>query len=243
MADALLSFEVSRKDTERFAEVMQRAQDELGVTPKNAITWAGYFVSKSLGAASKKAPKLRKIVVNPDAKGKGAKKRMRDPSFVKYGVFTYDGNGEKTFVPISEPQYKGLITFASRTTGQMLIKDMATGEVHRLQGSSKAEQVTPGISRDKRRIIKRSGLLKDSWKWAGKMTRKGGSASIMGAQDSVNVKWTGQRFAPTLTLANNLRYAADGLKHGDNGVEHVMEKAANSMANRINDRLEKALQS
>lgn len=238
MADAILSFEVSRKDTERFAEVMQRAQDELGVTPKNAITWAGYFVSQSLGAASRKAPKLRKIVANPHPNAKTDGRRA------KFGVMKYTPEGIEYFQPIYRTGEFGKIRFQDKKTAVWLVRDRITGEVKKEQWTTgTGEFDMAGIAQSPKRKIGRSGLLKASWKAAGKMTRKGGSASIMGAQDSVNVKWTGQRFAPTLTLANNLRYAAFALKHGDNGVEHVMEKAANSMANRINDRLEKALQS
>ena len=244
MAGVALTLNVSKADTARFAKLISRAQNELGKSPFDAVNWAGYFITRSMAAATKVAPKLRRIVANPDfkqAKASVKRKMKNDPNFARYGVFAYNKKDEKTFVPIIEPEYRRMFTFTSKTTGEILIKDLNTGEVHRLQGKSKAEQITPGISKDKRRIITRSGLAKKAWTWARGNTRKGGSTSIDGAKSAMAISWSGGKSNPTLKIYDNLHYASDAFKKGESGVENVMSKAGDALANRIDAALGKVI--
>ena len=66
MAGVALTLNVSKADTARFAKLISRAQNELGKSPFDAVNWAGYFITRSMAAATKVAPKLRKIVKNPN---------------------------------------------------------------------------------------------------------------------------------------------------------------------------------
>lgn len=237
MANFASSVLWDRADVDRFASMIVRAQNELGKTPFDAINWAGYFVTKSMAGATKEAPKLRKIIANPhpDAKTDGRR--------AKYGVMRYTPDGKEYFQPIYRTGEFGKIRFQNKKTAVWLVRDKATGGVRKETWSTgTGEFDMAGINQSPKRNIKRRKLAKQAWSWAQKNTRKGGTVSIMGAQNVVNVLWGGKKSAPSLTISNNLRYASDAFKGGESGVAGVMEKAANSMANRINDTIEKAFQ-
>lgn len=243
MQGVTLSLDVSKADTARFAKLISRAQNELGKSPFDAVNWAGYFITRSMAAATKVAPKLRKIVKNPNPRAfnqKGGK--ARDNRRAMYGVNKYDRSGVEYFVPIYRTGEFGKIRFTSKKTAEWLVWNKITGEVHKQQWETgTGEFQIAGIMQSKKRIIGRSGLAKQAWKWAQSNTRKGGSATIDGAKNAMQIKWSGKRFNPTLTLENNLRYAIDALKTGEAGVENVMSKAGDALANRIDAALGKVL--
>lgn len=138
--------------------------------------WSGYkacekaivYMAKSAGKLTKVAPKLRKVVENPFLIGSDGKRKKRVESAAKWGFYTYGSNGEKKFNPIFGVNYAPYyVTFKSATTGQMLVKDLRSGKVHRLRSNVKGgiETSKSNASKDKRLIIKRSGNARDSWMW------------------------------------------------------------------------------
>ena len=241
MADVALSLDVSKADTARFATLISRAQSELGKSPFDAVNWAGYFITRSMAAATKVSPKLRKIVKNPRARAfdqKGGPKR--DNRMAMYGVNKYDHSGVEYFVPIFRTGEFGKIRFVDKKTAEWLVWDKITGKITKAQWETgTGEFQIAGIAQSKKRKIARSGLAKQAWKWAQSNTRKGGSATIDGAKNAMQIKWSGKRFNPTMTLENHLRYASDAFKTGEAGVENVMAKAGSQLANRIDAALGK----
>jgi len=157
--------------------------DKIEVTLANALSaateicgWSGYkacekaivYMAKSASKLTKVAPKLRKVVENPFLIGADGKRKRRVESAAKWGFYTYKSNGEKRFNPIFGTEYaKYYVTFRSATTGEMLVKDMRSGKVHRLRSNTKGgiETSKASASRDKRLIIKRVGTARDSWMW------------------------------------------------------------------------------
>lgn len=243
MAGVALTLNVSKADTARFAKLISRAQNELGKSSFDAVNWAGYFITRSMAAATKVAPKLRKIVKNPNQRAfnqKGGK--ARDNRTAMYGVNKYDRSGVEYFVPIYRTGEFGKIRFTSKKTAQWLVWDKITGKVSKQQWETgTGEFQIAGIAQSKKRNITRRGLAKQAWKWAQSNTRKGGSATISGAKNAMQIRWSGNRISPTLTLENNLKYAIDAFKTGDAGVENIMRKAGDSLENRIDAALGKAI--
>jgi len=243
MQGVTLSLDVSKADTERFAALIARAKNELGKSPFDAVNWAGYFITRSMAAATKTSPKLRPIVKNPDPRAfnkKGGKKR--DNRFSMYGVNRWDKDSNQYFQPIFRTGEFGKIRFIDKKTAEWLVWDKVTGEVHKQQWETgTGDFQIAGIAQSKKRNIGRSGLAKQAWKWAQSNTRKGGNATIDGAKNAMRIRWSGRRFNPTMTLENNLKYAIDAFKTGDAGVENVMAKAGDQLANRIDAALGKVI--
>ena len=219
-------------------EAIRRAQDVLGKTPKNAISWAGALVCRSLVARTIQSPKLRKIVPNPAFKGKGGAARKRDMRRARFGVMKYrPQSDEQYFLPIYRGgEYGAKIKYISRD--KVLLK---VGSNWVPYDAGREEWQAKGIMDHPKRKIGRSGLAKKSWSWAQRSTRKGGTATIMGAPQAVEIKWNNSKDAPRLKITNNLRYIIHALRGGKSAVNEALLAASSAMKKRIEQELAKAI--
>jgi len=217
-------------------ESIKRAQQALGKSPKNAISWAGALVCRSLVARTKQSAKLRRIVSNPAFKGKGGADRKRDMRRARFGVMKYK-QGVETFVPIYRGgEFGAKIKYISRD--KVLLK---VGRNWVPYDAGREEWQAQGLQDHPKRKIGRSGLAKKSWGWASKSTRKGGTATIMGAPQAIEIKWNNSKEQPRLRITNNLRYIIKALKGGKSAVNEALLAASSAMKKRIEKELAKAI--
>jgi len=76
-----------------FMRTMRRAEKELNMSTSSAVAWAASLIARSLSAATKTAPKARRIVKNPNKKA--ATDRRRAP----FGVMAYDRYRQESISP------------------------------------------------------------------------------------------------------------------------------------------------
>ena len=132
--------------------------DATGRTKTQAVAYAMRRFCESARAATKPGKKLRPIVRNPDAS-------KDTPTMPQYGVMVYSQNAEPAFVPILGGRLEdGRLRFISKTTGELLEKDTATGVVSRATVGLEAEQKeTMNVKSSRLRKIKNAGLCKRAW--------------------------------------------------------------------------------
>lgn len=234
-AQAAISIEFPREDLRAFQHQIERMQKELGMTLKKSVQWAGVKLCDSLSASTKVAPKLRKVVANPDARAKTDGRRA------KFGVYRYV-KGRKVFTPIYRTGEYGKIRFTSKSTGERMFRDPTTGEVHRVTWDTGTQpDQMPGIAQSPKRKIGRSGLAKKVWRWAKARCINGGRCTLMGPNIKATVDWKDLTNNPTLVIDNKLRYAVQAFRGGRQDVSAAMIRAADGMRKLINDKV-KALQ-
>lgn len=233
MPSAAFSVSIPPQDVRALADLMQRARTELHKTMKQSVGWAGYYITRSLSASTKVAPKLRKVVRNPDERWKTDRRRA------PYGVMRFAKDGSQYFRPIFRTGEYGKIRFYDKKS--MSWFEHFRGDPHweRLpSGPDDAGNIAPGIMTDKRRNIGRRGLAKKSWQFTSRSMRGGVSASRpVGVYDvpvTASVRWYGGNDDPTLLIENYLRYINKAFKtSGDQEVRSVTARAADAMRNRI----------
>jgi hypothetical protein len=185
----------------------------LGLSGYKACEKAISYMAKSAGAMTPRSPKMRKVVRNP-AKN----------STAKYGFYSYDSHGNKVFNPIYDVQFqRWMIRFPSNTTGEMLIKNLKTGVVHRDRSQTVGGMETSkaAIKNDWRLIIGNSGLGARSWMWGLKGFSK---KKIPGVTDIV--PFTGPALCGIL-LTDRVKYLTKIIP--SSLVEEVSRKATNSI--------------
>ena len=219
---------------------MERASRELGKDLGDVVDWTARFIAGSLAASTKIAPKLRRIVRNPD------KRYKTDARRAPFGVMAPTGPERvMAFRPIYKTGEFGKIRFFDKKTMAWFTRDAANpkGRWEKIasgQDVANPEIIVPGIMNDRRRKIGRRGLAKKSWKWAETHTRRGGTATISQARDAITVSVYGGDINPTVRITNRLRYIEDAFKtKGKQVVTSTLARASEKMRNRINDRLEK----
>lgn len=153
---------------------LQASVETFGKSGYKACEQAIVYMAKSSAAMTKVSPEKRKVVQNPAYKA--------NRKLPRWGFMTYSGS-KQVFAPLTSVEYeKYMVRFESATTGEMLVKDMRTGIVHREQGRSRAEKDIVGIRNDKRLKIKNRGLARRSWMWGIKGLSKGPLAGVTDIQ-------------------------------------------------------------
>ena len=139
------------------------SMDITGRTGEQACRHAMILMAHSARAKTRKSPKLRKIVKNPDERWKTDRRRA------PFGVMVYR-NGKEVFKPIFRTGEYGSIRFFDKKSASWFDRSGPNGNTWNKIASgadvANPELVVPGIKTDKRRNIGRSGLAKDSWLWS-----------------------------------------------------------------------------
>jgi len=234
-----LQIEWSKSDVNDFMRTMRRAEKELNMSTSSAVAWAASLIARSLSAATKTAPKARRIVKNPNKKA--ATDRRRAP----FGVMAYDRSGKKVFRPIYRTGEYGKLRFFDKKSVSWYERDKGGGSWNKIQSGpdiGNPNLVAPGIKTDKRRLIGRRGMAKKAWRWAATRTRNGGTANLMRVPNVARVTITGKNTAnPKIRIDNNLRYAGAAFKSGG-AVNEAIAKAQRKMAHEIERRVAKKLE-
>jgi hypothetical protein len=226
-------------DLKRFQGLLVRAEKELGKSTKQALQWGVITASKSIGASTKVAPKKRKVIkATPKLLGINTKGMTKtDRAIMKaniakapFGVMMYL-KGQPVFRQIEKLNVK-LSTFRSKTTGEMLARDMRTGKVHKLDNwvNTNREAVKDAGEMVK---IRNAGLCKKMWGWLSSNARRSASNS-----NKADINWSSSGWS--VTVRNLLEYA--GLAFGGKGmqpVETAMKRASDSIEAKINMALDK----
>jgi hypothetical protein len=219
---------------------MQRAQTELGKSADKALADTGSYIGHALAAATRVAPKLRKVVKNPHPDA------GRDMRRARYGVYRYvnaeGAASEKVFVPIYRTGEFGKVRFKSKTTGEYLVRDQ-DGTVRRQEITlGDNEFSTPGIMESPKRRIGRSGLAKKSWQWTARHTLTGGRGQVHDVPAAAEIQWTRQGKVIMLRIINYLRYMEHALVGGRQSVDTTAQRATNKMRNAIDERVKEIAQ-
>ena len=235
-----VSIEFPKRDAAALVAQMQRAQRELGKGLRDVVSWAGTFVALSLAASTKTAPKLRPIIENPD------KRYKTDHRRAPLGVMAPKGpQRTMQFKPIFRTGEFGKIRFFDKKTASWFRHSPGDHHWEKMPSgpdTANPEITVPGIMTDKRRNIGRRGLVAKSWRFLGKVSRRGGSVSVFDVSRAAIASWSGGTENPTLRLDNELRYAADAFKtKGRQAVDSALLRASEKMRNQISDRVSKKM--
>ena len=229
-------------DLKRMEEAIQKAVNETGQSLKSAGQWAGRFVCGSLAASTRVAPKLRRIVRNPDTRWKTDRRRA------PWGVMAPLGRERVMgFKPIYRTGEFGKIRFFDKKSMSWFRRDAANPKgkwesIPSGQDVANPELVAPGIKKDKRRTIRRRGLAKKVWQAAKTRMVTGGTLNGHGVSNIGRVVVCGDKNNPTLRIENNLRYAMDAFKtDGKQAVESTLRRAGDRMLNRVADKVAKQM--
>ena len=226
-------------DLKRFQSQLARAEKELGKSAKQALQWGAINVAKSIGASTNVAPKKRKVIkatpaiLGMDTAGmsKAEKAAIRqDIKTAPYGVMMYDRTGKQVFRRIDRLNVQ-LSIFKSKTTGEMLGRNVKTGQVHKLSSwnQTNKEAVKNASSLVS---IRYAGLCKKMWSWLSKTARHSGSNKGL-----ADVRWHSSGWA--VQIRNLLKYAGDAFGgKGLQPVETAMRRASDSIARKIDLALE-----
>ena len=218
---------------------MQKSVSTLKKSEPAALKWGGITLGKSLSASSKIAPKLRRIVKNPD---KGAKTDARK---ARFGVYKYL-KGDKYFAPIRGTGEYGKIRYTDKHTMRVMEWDKTTG-VRRPYDFSDTDigAENMGLMKHKKRNIGRRGLARAVWR--GCVSKLGGgvqigvkgrTAGIARRNSDVTKRLTGD--AMFVRFSNSLRYAADAFRtSGAQAVSTAMARASASMEHKVNQAIAK----
>lgn len=235
------TIDVPRRDMRRLVGQIERAQKELGRSMEDAVSWGGRIVGGSLSASTRIAPKLRKIVKNPDSRAKTDKRRA------KFGVNVFNKAGNKVFLPIYRGgEFGAKLRFTGRHTTEFASRD--SGGLDWMQMDAR-DEIEPGsvstIGRHKKRNIQNRGLAKKAWRAATARIKTDGPRSAMGVRNIASVQWRGRRSDNvSLTLSSNLRYASVAWnKQGGSGhaVNTALARGAANMERRISLAIAKRL--
>ena len=221
-------------DVKRFQGLLVRAEKELGKSAKQALQWGVVNVAKSIGASTDVAPKKRTPIkataklLGMNTKGMSkAERAIMKANIAKapWGVIMYDGNGNKVFRQIEKLNVK-LITFKSKTTGEMLGRDVYSGKVHKLENwtNTNLEAVKDAGELIK---IRNAGLCKKMWIWLSKNSKRSA-----GNKNMADITWDSSGWA--VTVRNLLKYAELALKtSGKQVISTAMARASDSIEKKI----------
>lgn len=219
-----------KEDFQKLTRQIERAQKELGKSAKESLKWGVINVSNSIAASTRKSPKKRKVLkATPELLAKCRNVSQADRAIIEqnkgsfFGVMMYTQNGQEEFVLIEKLDRK-LIPFNSKTTGERLLLDPKSGQVHRPEWwaatNKRAVKLASNLVN-----IRNAGLCKKVWSWISKNSRGMNS-------ETAGVQWSSDGYA--VRIMNKLRYAIDALGgKGMQPVETAMARAADSMAAKI----------
>ena len=227
-----LDIKFPQKDVDDLFAQIRRAEKAIGKSASQSVAWAGAKVCTSIAARTKVAPKLRRIVSNPDKRYKTDRRRA------PFGVYTYK-KGAKEFKPIFRTGEYGKFRFYDKDSLSWFERFGENKNQWRKIASgpdiANPEIIVPGIKTDKRRVIGRSGLAKKSWQVLGRAVNRPGGIKVMRVSSGA-IQWRYNR--TYLKISNRLDYAVDALK-GD--INEAIGAAARSLKKRIDDQIEKNL--
>lgn len=220
---AEVTVEVPEKDIAELSRVMALRAKLLKEDAEKTVSYTAWFIGKAAGAATKVAPKLRPIVKNPNKQAK------TDRRFAPYGVTRYRRDGSTYFQPIYRTGEFGRVRFIDKESLQVRYRSKFSGKIISEYETAQA----PGLSikSDKRRVIGRRGLARDSWRWIiGDLGHAPGQTWNQKKAAYYGVTKALQQSEPTITLTNKLNYADQAFKiKGRATVDNIMRRAANAM--------------
>lgn len=244
-----LTIRFSQQDIALYNAQTQRMVTELHKTPEYAVKYASVALTRSLGASTKVAPKLRPIVKNPLFKiAKGASKEERakamqsrgDARRAAVGVEKYDRSGNAYFVPIYRTGQFGKTRF-EKDGSITIFSDDKTRRNYSADEFQAMQLEMPSVKNSKKRKIGRRGLAKASWGWIngklGKFT-KTLQAEIPG---TVAVKTVPMFNDYMVVIDNKLRYIVSALRGGRKDVNTAMLRAAEGMRGNVDRKLKAAM--
>jgi hypothetical protein len=222
-------------DNTRLLAAMERYRKEFGKDEENVVKFAAGQIARSLGGATRKSKKLRKVVKNPDERA------LTDRRRAFWGVWKFRGDRSQRFVPIYKTGEFGLIRFDSKKTGEQLTRNPVTGKVRRAQFDLREFENAGGVGlmNNPKRKIGRSGLAKKTWSGIARRVRSGGTVSPMDVSRAGTVKHEPLFGGFQILLSNHLKYARDAMNEGM--IRSVTEKAGNSMQGAMNARVKAKL--
>lgn len=234
------SIEFPSADVDALFRQIERNQKQLGQSLKASVMRAAIYVAKSLSASTKIAPKLRRVVENPD------KRYKTDHRRAPFGVMRYNPDGTQYFKPIYRTGEYGKLRFFDKKSAAWFKRDRTTGagKWEKLPSGpdiANPDIFVPGIMTDKRRKIGRRGLAKKAWTWAASNMWKGGRATLFGMIDLMGVRVFNHVDNPGVQITNRLRYATAAFKDGMDAPERALGNAARKMAHNITEAASKKL--
>ena len=238
-----VSIQIPTGDMQKLFQQIARAQKELNKSLYASVKWGGRLFLDSMSAGTKVSAKLRPIIKRPKWDPDYARAR-NDSRFAPYGVKVWDRAGKRKFKPIYKTGEFGKLRFFDKTTVAWYDRSGGSGQWRKIQSGFDAanpEILVPGIKTDKRRVIGRRGLARNAWRWARRNIYRSGTGSVMGVNDVASLAWGGDKYNPSVTITNHLRYALNALRGGMSGVSSAVAKSSRSMATRINAEVAKKM--
>jgi hypothetical protein len=162
-----------------------------------------YAMMRSLAARTKQSKKLRKIVENPDPRAAADGRRAN------YGVYVYARDGQQKFLPIWKGgEFGAHIKYLDRHT--VLLKT-SEGWVKRPSGTGEFQ--VAGLAQHPKRIIRRRGLAKRSWKVLQGRGKSTATFRVMDVNALADQAYS-ETPAPTFVITNRVRYMEAALIGG-----------------------------
>ena len=225
-----LSITMPERDRRRLQDAMALYRDVLHKTAPQTVRATAGFIGRSLAASTKRSAKLRPVVENPNPRA------ATDGRMAKYGVFAYDGNRNKRFVPIYRTGEFGKIRFLNKKTAEWITIDRSTGKrVKQQMSTGTGEWDLPGIAQSPKRRIGRSGLAAASWRYLG--SGRMGKVDFLVARGvrALNSREDHLRDVnPSIVLHNKIGYALDAFRtKGMRTVNTVGDRAARAMEREV----------
>ena len=236
MSDAV-SIEWPKDDVQAMFRQIERAQKELGKSNLSSIQWAARVLLTSVAASTKVSKKVRPIVRNPDKRYKTDRRRA------PFGVMAYR-DGKKVFRPIYRTGEFGGLRFFDKKTVAWYDRSGGSGQWRKIASGpdiANPEIIAPGIMKDKRRNIWRSGFAKKTWTWAKGKIGSGGTVTLMRVPNIAEVKVHRDKDNPGITVTNRLNYFDKALKGEWMAIDSAMARATRSLDRKIDDQIAKKM--
>lgn len=226
---AAMKIEVSKYSADRFQKHMKRLVDKVGWERPRAVKYGAIQFGISMRARTRKSPKMRKIVKNPDPTA------LLNMTKAKLGVMKFS-KGKEVFSPIYRGGEFGAKIRYTERNGVMLSNADGTWQKVSRDELSIFGREDLMIQNHKKRIIGRSGLAKKAWGWlmhdvfnsnagaAVKFTRPAGA--LRGKKGGGQAKYY-------VHFYNGLNYAMEALKNGQGDVTGAMYAAAERIRKKI----------
>ena len=189
----------------------------------------------SVAASTKVSKKVRPIVKNPDTRYKTDRRRA------PFGVMAYR-DGKQVFRPIYRTGEFGKIRFYDKKSASWFKRDAANpkGRWEKIASGpdpANPDIIVPGIMKDRRRNIWRSGFAKKTWTWAKGKIGSGGTATLMRVPNIAEVRVHRDKDNPGITVINRLNYYDKALKGGEMAIDSAMARASRSLEKKISDQI------
>ena len=230
-----------KKDVVEMMRSMNDARQKLGVSVGRSVQMAGFHLARSMGAKTRVAKKLRRVVKNPhkDAKTDGRR--------AKFGVYKYQrGTSEKKFVPIYRTGEYGTIRFVDKgkfkLSGRKFRGD--NGRIYDSRPDPATGIRGPSVNRSPKRKIGMRGYAKSSWRAAAIKAKVGaGAVKISGvssyAKNAAFGYAVGRSYLkgddPYVMIGSSVSYIEKALYRG--AIDSAMRRAADGLGHRIDNEL------